>query len=208
MQTINAVLVQAKVQHLNAYDILEVQLEIERTNCSIYHVESLETNLGQEIEERRQTHSPYEEEELRQVLLQTASALANAHSKSIAHREVKPDNIFRTANNYKLGDFGSFYMKRDTSVTKSAAGDRRYMSPQLREAYLLAPPTMPSRLCVCTGSLYPSHGDHSQITEEGSRQASKCIVLLYIAAEFAKKNAGVRRRPQAYYEGSLRSSFF
>lgn len=35
IQTINAAIAQAKVQHPNACDIIEVQLKIERTNCSI-----------------------------------------------------------------------------------------------------------------------------------------------------------------------------
>lgn len=99
-------------------------------------LEALETILQQDIEERRKTHRPYEEAELRQKLGQIASVLASAHSKSIAHRDIKPDNIFRSANTYKLGDFGCFFVKRDTSMTQSMIGDKRYMSPQLREAWM------------------------------------------------------------------------
>lgn len=135
VQTLNAALAQAKVQHPNSCDILEVQMKIKDTNCVIYHIlEALEGDLGQDIELRKRSNRPYEEGELRQVLQQIASALATAHDKRIAHRDVKPSNIFKTANNYKLGDFGCFFEKRDSSITQSAVGDSRYMSPQMREA--------------------------------------------------------------------------
>ena len=82
VQTLNAALAQAKVQHPNACDILEVQMEIEQTNCSIFHVlEALDTDLGQDIEEREKTCRPYTEKELRQVLQETASVLVCAHRR-------------------------------------------------------------------------------------------------------------------------------
>jgi len=135
-QCLNAALAQAKVQHLNACDILEVQLEVEKTNCVVYHIlEGLEGSAGQDIEDGKKCA----ERDVREFLLQTSSALEYAHRKvstmqDIAHRDVKPDNVFRTATTYKLGDFGCFFAKREVSVTKSVAGDARYMSPQLRKA--------------------------------------------------------------------------
>ena len=131
VHSLNAALAQAKVQHPNVCDILEVQMQIDNTDCSIFHVlETLETDLAQDIEDRKKTNRPYTEGELRQVLLQTASGLAFAHSRNFAHRDVKPGSIFRTAPAYKLADFGCFF-ERDRSV-KSEAGC--YMSPQLQMA--------------------------------------------------------------------------
>jgi len=84
VQTLNAALAQAKVQHPNSCDILEVQMEIDDTNCTIYHVlEPLDTDLGHDIEDRRSTNQPYAEGEMRQVLQHTASALTYAHNKKI-----------------------------------------------------------------------------------------------------------------------------
>ena len=141
VQTLNAALAQAKVQHPNTCEILEVQMEINTTNCSIFHVlEALDTDLRKDIEDRRRPNRPYTERELRQMLQHTASALTYAHNKKIAHRDVKPSNIFRTAGTYKVGDFGCFFMNRDSSVTVSAAGDSNYMSPQLREACMRRSP--------------------------------------------------------------------
>lgn len=109
VQAINAALAQAKVQHPNACDILEVQLEVDRNNCTIYHVlEALEADVEVDIEQRKRSNRPYGEAELRQILLQIADVLAFTHKRNIAHRDVKPSNIFRTRNSYKLGDFGSF----------------------------------------------------------------------------------------------------
>ena len=121
---INTALAQAKVHHPNTYEILEVQLEIDKSNCAIFHVlEAMDSDVSRDIQERKQGNRSYEEAELRLVLQQTANALAFAHNKGIAHRDVKPNNIFRTGNTYKVGDFGCFFQSRDSSVTKKFAGD-------------------------------------------------------------------------------------
>ena len=87
VQILNAALTQAKVQHPNSCYILEVQMEIDRTNCSIFHVlEALETDLGQDIEDHKISNRPYREEELRQVLLQTASVLASTQQEHRSQR--------------------------------------------------------------------------------------------------------------------------
>jgi serine/threonine protein kinase len=81
-QTINAALAQAKVHHPNACDILEIQLEIDKTNCVVYHVlEALEGDAEKDIEQRKRSNAQYAETDLRNALLQVASALAYAHSK-------------------------------------------------------------------------------------------------------------------------------
>lgn len=132
-KSLNTALAQAKVHHPNVCELLEVQLEIHESNCTVFHIlESLERSVNQDIEERKQ----YTEPELRKFLCQTSGALAFAHSKGVAHRDVKPQNIFRTKDTYKVGDFDCYFLKRDSSVTKSFTGDRRYMSPQVREAYI------------------------------------------------------------------------
>ena len=90
VRTLNAALVLAKMQHPNVCDIQEVQMEIQETNCRIFHVlEALDSDLERDIEGRRSSNRPYAEGELRLVLLQTASVLACAHSKRIAHRDVR-----------------------------------------------------------------------------------------------------------------------
>ena len=132
---LNAALLQGKLQHPNVCDVLEIGFEIEQKSCIISHVlEALDTDLAKDIKQRTEAQRPYTETEVRDIALQTASALAYSHSKNLAHRDVKPGNIFRTGPTYKLGDFGCFFVKQDTSYTASYAGDQRYMSPQLLEA--------------------------------------------------------------------------
>jgi len=77
-QSLNAALAQAKVQHPNVCDILEIQLEIQGTNCTVYHIlESLEGSAGQDIRNTKRLT----ETEMMNFLFQTSSALACAHSK-------------------------------------------------------------------------------------------------------------------------------
>ena len=134
-RSLNAALAQAKLRHPNVCEILELRLETEAKNCSVFHVlEALETDLLHDIERRKRTNASYTVEELREMTLQVVTALVYAHSKRIAHRDIKPSNIFRTGATYKLGDFGCFFIKRDTSNTESPSGDQVYMSPQLYEA--------------------------------------------------------------------------
>lgn len=137
VQTINAALSQARVQHTNACELLEVQLEVRETNCAVYHVmETLDGDLRQEIEQRRRSNRPYEEAELRQIVLQTARVLTTAHNKSIPHGDVRPCNIFKVGDKYKVGNFGCFYTSLEVAVAKSSEEDVPYMSPQFREALL------------------------------------------------------------------------
>ena len=44
--------------------------------------------------------------------------------------------MFRSADTYKPGDFWCFFVKQDSTVAKRAAGDRRYTSPHLRNAWV------------------------------------------------------------------------
>lgn len=142
---INAALNQAKVRHPHTCDIIEVQFEARGQDCVIHHIlESLETSVGKDIKQGK----VYTEQEARAFLQQTASALAFAHSKvrvtqGIAHRDVKPANVFRTRDTFKVGDFDCVWAKKDRSRTQSSAGDSQYMSPQLRENYVHETPYNP-----------------------------------------------------------------
>ena len=98
-RNLNSALSQAKVQHPNSCDILELRLEFDRYCCAVHHIlEALDSDVENDIEERRKSNKHYTETELREFLHQISSALEAAHSKGIAHRDIKPKSIFRTGD--------------------------------------------------------------------------------------------------------------
>lgn len=67
-----------------------------------------------------------------ELMTQVAGALAYAHNAGIAHRDVKPENIFVTrAGNVRLLDFGIARIKESTmTATGVVLGTPAYMSPE------------------------------------------------------------------------------
>lgn len=116
--------------------------------CTIYEIDqwdgqpfiAMELLRGQTVKQRL-AQSTFEPPLLIDVALQIASALSAAHDKGIIHRDVKPANIFITAEGQaKLLDFG--LAKRMTLAELDAAqssgftsvgrilGTANYMSPE------------------------------------------------------------------------------
>ena len=88
----------------------------------------------------------FDEEELTWMLWSILQALHHMHSHSLAHMDVKPDNIHIVNNKYKIGDLGTCTRYADLEnkenhegvdgpSTASAClyreGDARYMAPEL-----------------------------------------------------------------------------
>jgi len=95
-------------------------------------------DLGQLLEDRRTLGVPWAVE----ITMQCCEALAEAHSLGIAHRDVKPTNLFVTwrpdgSAIIKVLDFGIAKLtdKMELTQTQSLLGTPAYMSPeQMRSA--------------------------------------------------------------------------
>lgn len=60
---------------------------------------------------------------------QLCQGLKVIHENNVVHRDLKPDNIFRSKNIWKIGDFGYARVNEDEDEDMSVAGCRKYRSP-------------------------------------------------------------------------------
>ena len=73
------------------------------------------------------------DEELKEVILGMARALAHCHRNCAIHRDVKPANIFRVQGRWKLGDFGlveSIQSSADAGSGGGGQGSLAYLAPE------------------------------------------------------------------------------
>lgn len=92
-----------------------------------------EGDLDKFILNQRKLNTYLPEETILDYLWQIVSALKCMHDQNIAHRDIKPQNIFLTNNGkvLKLGDFGSATMN-SSSQYRTLTGTPLYLSPVLR----------------------------------------------------------------------------
>ena len=126
--------VQTRVEHPHSCRLIEPIVEYVKGRHFVSLVmEKLSSDVSKELEAKRKAREVYTEEELRKFLDQVGQALAFAHAKGIAHRDLKPDNVFLDKHgNYVLGDYGEFWQKQGRVDTCSHAGAIAYTSPQSR----------------------------------------------------------------------------
>jgi len=69
--------------------------------------------------------------EARAVARDVAEVLAWLHGQNVVHRDLKPDNVFRAGNRWKLGDLGLVRAVEGSLVSASGfKGSPQYMSPE------------------------------------------------------------------------------
>ena len=97
-------------------------------------------DLAAQIKRQAEAAVPFTEDVIVSWIAQIASALCHAHERRIIHRDVKPSNVFLTADGQaRLGDFGisRALSHTHTSFAKTCVGTPLYISPELckGEAY-------------------------------------------------------------------------
>ena len=116
--------------------------------CTIYDIEDMngqpfivmERLEGMSLKDRLRG-APMDVEEILDIAIQVADALAACHAKGIIHRDIKPANIFITqSGQVKILDFGLVKLSRDLwsgepvnedlSVAGDIFGTAVYMSPE------------------------------------------------------------------------------
>lgn len=125
----------ARLKHPNIVDVLDICVE---GDWFFYVMEFLDgDSLRKDLSRRGGKMSV---EQLYPILAQVGEALSLAHSMSIVHRDVKPDNIFILKNGVvKLTDFGiaraAEFEESNLTKTGIMMGTLNYVSPeQLQDA--------------------------------------------------------------------------
>ena len=92
---------------------------------------------GDTVASRLHARGPMPPDEVRNILIQTADALAYAHERGVVHRDIKPDNILidREDNRVMVTDFGIARAVTEgadarLTATGTAIGTPAYMSPE------------------------------------------------------------------------------
>ncbi|OMJ66967.1 hypothetical protein SteCoe_36003 [Stentor coeruleus] len=96
-----------------------------------------EGDLEKLISNRISKKKPFKESEIMDYLQQAVDGYAHMQEKNIAHRDIKPQNIFLCNQEKKLliGDLGSA-AKKDKNTGITLTGTPLYLSPKLREVFL------------------------------------------------------------------------
>jgi len=130
----------AALDHPNICNIHEVA---ETADGQIYI--AMACYAGETLRERI-AKGPLPLEEALQIAREAAAGLAHAHARGIVHRDVKPANLFLTADGLvKVLDFGLAKLAAGSAVTKTGTtlGTAGYMSPEQARGES----TTPGRTC-------------------------------------------------------------
>lgn len=96
-----------------------------------------EGDLEKLIQNKARSGVLFEQEQLIEYFKQMIDAYAYMQSEEVAHRDIKPQNIFVCDNGktLKVGDLGSA-VKKNSDSGGTLMGTPLYLSPKLREVYL------------------------------------------------------------------------
>jgi non-specific serine/threonine protein kinase len=116
----------AALDHPNICTVYEVDETDEQAFISMAYIE------GQSLKDKIES-GPLDIDEAKDIIIQVAEGLKEAHEKGIIHRDIKPANIMLTKKgNAKITDFGLAKLSGGVDLTKTSTimGTVAYMSPE------------------------------------------------------------------------------
>lgn len=102
---------------------------------AVLELEQMTKDLAKDIQDRRNNEYGYSETDLQTHLMTLVSVFAYAQRMNLAHRDVKPHNIFMSGSTLKVGDFGSSRQVSSSPEMLSVTGTPCYLSPLLRTGF-------------------------------------------------------------------------
>ncbi|MCC6737539.1 MAG: protein kinase [Planctomycetia bacterium] len=115
----------AKLEHPNIVQVYNVGQKFGYTFILMQYIEG---HTIAEILERRKKIAPGQ---AIKIVREIAKGLGYAHRHGLVHRDVKPDNVFITADGeVKVGDFGLAIESRKVRKTDTITGTPYYMPPE------------------------------------------------------------------------------
>lgn len=128
---------QRKLEHSKVVQIYHSSLFKTKSHSILCLIEELMTSdLCQDIHLRSGHNRPPTDSELRQFMVEIVEVLASAQALGIAHRDIKPQNVFVSGKGYKIGDFGWSRKVEDIRECTSLCGTPCYLSPALYQAMM------------------------------------------------------------------------
>ena len=134
--SVTEAMIQGQLDHPNVCKVFGCFLERAegRGIKTVIVVELLEGDLFRQIRDRSLTRDYWSEDDLLWTLNSLSLALSYSQIKGIAHRDIKPQNIFLSSQKQvKLGDFGSSTLHLSPSAKDdSLQGTPFFLSPELK----------------------------------------------------------------------------
>lgn len=121
---------------LELYDYFYFELE-PGSYVFVLILQYVEKDLYKDITDRSRNSCPWSDEEIMKVARDLIAVLALLQKQGIAHRDIKPQNLFVDYNQrVMLGDFGSSTCFSPMTSEYTIIGTPFYMSPELKKLLL------------------------------------------------------------------------
>ena len=124
------------IKNTGSKGVIKIYGDLVKKKGSEYHyyvlMEIAEKDWEKELFERQRYKQYYEEKELFTIMKQLVKTLSLLQKNHITHRDIKPQNVLITKQNYKISDFGEARtLLREGVIVSRVRGTELYMSPIL-----------------------------------------------------------------------------